>query len=88
MEKLIVDLVVGALGGNAAGAATPNKSLGAIGDTVTGLLGGVIGSQILEKVVGNAVTGMTGDILGAGLSGALALYIVNWLKKYLFNKAA
>ena len=40
MEQLIIQLVAGAIGGNAAGKAMPNASLGGLGNTIAGLVGG------------------------------------------------
>ena len=38
--SLLINLVSGAAGGNLAGAAMPDKSLGTLGNTVAGLVGG------------------------------------------------
>lgn len=83
-----MNIISGAIGGNAAGALDKSKSLGLVGNTVAGLLGGTVGSQILQQVIGNAVTGMVGDIGGAAVSGAITIYLVNLVQKYLLNKTA
>jgi len=44
---LIIPLIAGLIGGNAAGAALENLSLGAIGNTIAGAVGGVGLAQIL-----------------------------------------
>ncbi len=88
MEQTIINLISGAIGGNAAGALDKTKSLGLVGNTIAGLAGGTIGSQILQQVIGNAVTGITGDIGGAAVSGAITIYLVNLAQKYLLNKNA
>lgn len=54
---LVIQLVSGAVGGNVAGAAMKNFSLGTVGNSIVGILGGGIGGQIL---------GMLGVATGAG----------------------
>jgi TRAP-type uncharacterized transport system substrate-binding protein len=49
---LIIQLVAGAVGGNAAGAALKNKSLGTAGNSIAGAIGGVILAQIVQRVTG------------------------------------
>ena len=45
--NLIIQIVAGALGGNAAGAASKDMSLGTAGNTIAGAIGGGVGGQIL-----------------------------------------
>lgn len=44
---LIIQLIAGAVGGNAAGSAARNYSLGTTGNSIAGAIGGVILSQLL-----------------------------------------
>jgi uncharacterized membrane protein YeaQ/YmgE (transglycosylase-associated protein family) len=46
--NLIIGLASGAVGGNIAGAAAPDKSLGTLGNTVSGILGGGLGNFLLQ----------------------------------------
>lgn len=48
--NLIVSLISGILGGNIAGAGLSEKSLGALGNSITGLFGGAIGGYILKAL--------------------------------------
>ncbi len=48
--NLIISLVSGIIGGNVAGAAMPDKSMGAVGNSVSGLVGGGIGHYILQAL--------------------------------------
>ena len=61
---ILVGLISGAVGGNAAGGLLKGLSLGALGNTLAGLVGGGLGTQIL---------GMTGGVgmaeMAAGASG-------------------
>ncbi len=44
---LIIELIAGAIGGNAAGAAAKNFSLGTAGNSIAGAIGGLVLGQIL-----------------------------------------
>jgi uncharacterized membrane protein YeaQ/YmgE (transglycosylase-associated protein family) len=45
ITNLIVEAVSGAVGGNVAGAVMKDKSLGAIGNSIAGIVGGGIGAR-------------------------------------------
>lgn len=84
---LIIQLLSGALGGNAAGALLKNLSLGTLGNAIAGIIGGGIGGQILEQVFHTAVAGGSMDtaaiitqILGSGVSGGILTAIVGALR--------
>ncbi len=47
---LIISLLSGAAGGNIAGAAAPDKSLGTAGNSVAGLLGGGLGGYLMQAL--------------------------------------
>lgn len=47
---IIIQLIAGAVGGNAAGAAGKGFSLGTTGNSVVGAIGGVILTQILSQM--------------------------------------
>ena len=49
--NLIIQIVAGALGGNAAGAASKDMSLGTAGNTIAGAIGGGVGGQILTALL-------------------------------------
>jgi len=88
---IIVQLAGGAIGGNEAGAAMKDKSLGLIGNSVAGILGGGVGGQILN-LLGIAVTTGGADMnsiagnAGTGGAGGAALLIVIALVKKFLNK--
>jgi len=92
MESLlpiIVQLVSGAVGGNVAGAAMKDKSLGTIGNSIAGIVGGGIGGQLLN-VLGIAVTtggvdvnSMAGSAGSGGVGGAVLLIVIAVVRKML-----
>jgi uncharacterized membrane protein YeaQ/YmgE (transglycosylase-associated protein family) len=49
--NLIIQIIAGAIGGNAAAAGMDKVDLGKVGNTVAGALGGVGGGQILGALV-------------------------------------
>ena len=78
--ELLISLVSGAVGGNAAGALMKDKSLGTLWNSVVGILGGGIGGQVLG-LVGMDAAGIIGTVAGSGVGGAILLYIVSFFKK-------
>lgn len=87
--NLLVTLVSGAVGGNIAGAAMPEKSLGTVGNSIAGFVGGGIGHYLLQTFGVIAATHMgsgfdAGALLAnigvSGVSGALLTAIVAWVK--------
>lgn len=57
--NLIIQLIAGALGGNAAGAVLKNLNLGTLGNSIAGILGGGLGGQILAMLGGAGATAAT-----------------------------
>jgi len=94
MEQILINLVAGALGGNAAGKASPTFDLGTLGNTIAGLVGGGVLGQIITLVwpavsaslqggnldVGSIIT----RVIGGGAGGAVLTAIVGAIK----NKTA
>lgn len=89
ITSLLIQLAAGAVGGNAAGAALKEKSLGTLGNTISGILGGGIGGQILSAVLGGgaAAAGSGLDIgaiiqqfAGGGIGGAVLMIVVGLIK--------
>jgi uncharacterized membrane protein YeaQ/YmgE (transglycosylase-associated protein family) len=60
--SLIVQLISGALGGNVAGALLKQFSLGPVGNSIVGIIGGGLGGQLLGMVG-------AGDVAAAGGAG-------------------
>lgn len=88
ITSLIIQLISGALGGNAANSAK-DTGLGPVGNTIAGALGGGVGGQILNAVLGlggtAAASGLDiGTIISAfatgGISGGLTALVIGYLK--------
>src|SRR5260370_8002747 len=63
ITSLIIEAVSGAVGGNVAGAAMKEHSLGTLGNSIAGILGGGLGGTILHSVMGSAAAGGGGMAL-------------------------
>ena len=95
MTSLIVELVSGAVGGNVAGAAMKDKSLGTAGNSIAGIVGGGLGGAILQAVMGGAATGggsmdmstILSNVGGGGVGGAILMIVIGLIKNQMMKKA-
>ena len=87
--NLIIQLIAGAIGGNAAGASMKNLDLGALGNTLAGALGGAGGGTLLTALLpmlqgaagGNLdIAALAGQAVGGGVAGAIVTIIVGYIK--------
>jgi hypothetical protein len=96
--NLIIQLIAGAVGGNAAGAALKNVDLGALGNTIAGAIGGAGGGTLLTALLpllqnaatsGNFDVGaILGQAVGGGVAGAVVTAIVGLIKNMMAGQAA
>ncbi len=90
MEQLIINLIAGAVGGNAAGKASPTFNLGTLGNTIAGLVGGGVLGQIVSMLVPTLTAAAQGgdlniqaiiaQVIGGGAGGAILTAIVGAIK--------
>lgn len=78
---VIINLVSGAVGGNVAGAALKNLSLGTLGNSLAGIVGGGIGGQILSALGSGGLDGIVGQLAGGGIGGGVVMVIVGLIRK-------
>ncbi|MBN2719705.1 MAG: hypothetical protein JXR72_01245 [Proteobacteria bacterium] len=87
MGALIIQLLSGAVGGNLAGSFMKNWSLGTLGNSIVGILGGGIGGQLLGMLGiatgggGMDIGSIIGSIAGGGVGGGVLLAIIGMIKK-------
>lgn len=88
----IIQLILGAIGGNGAGAAVKNASLGTVGNSIVGAIGGIILGQILERYMGMSAADASAtssniiqSVIG-GAGGGAILTIIAGLIKNAMNK--
>src|SRR5499427_11143022 len=94
--NLIIQLISGVVGGNAAGAALKDYNLGNLGNTIAGAIGGVGGGQILQALVpaiASAAAGgdldlgaIVGQIVGGGAGGAILTIIAGLVKNMMASQ--
>jgi uncharacterized membrane protein YeaQ/YmgE (transglycosylase-associated protein family) len=88
LVPLIIQLIAGAIGGNAAGAVLKDKSLGSLGNTIAGIVGGGVGGKLLSMIVGGGaaaagsmdIGSIIQQIAGGGIGGAVLMALVGVLK--------
>lgn len=92
--SLIISLVSGAVGGNVAGAAMKDKSLGVPGNSLSGILGGGIGGVILQLLGLGGSQGAALDIgtilqniASGGVGGGILLAVIAAIKQAMAKKA-
>ena len=64
MEQLIISLISGAAGGNIVGKLMKNLDLGPLGNSIAGIVGGGLGSQILGGLLGGGAGAAAGLDIG------------------------
>ena len=94
--NIIIQLIAGAVGGNAAGAGLKNYDLGTLGNTIAGALGGLGGGQILTTLLpmlsGTAenvdIGSVIGQAVGGGVLGAIVTLVVGLIKNTMVGQPA
>jgi hypothetical protein len=93
---VIIQLISGAVGGNAAGAAMKDQSLGTIGNSIAGIIGGGIGGQLLPLLLpllgvatgagGMDTTAVAGSVASGGVGGGALMAIAGAIKQAMSKK--
>jgi uncharacterized membrane protein YeaQ/YmgE (transglycosylase-associated protein family) len=94
MTSLLIQLVSGAVGGNVAGALLKKFSLGTVGNSIVGILGGGLGGQILG-MLGMGATGagamdvssIVSSVASGGVGGAVLMAIVGVIRQAISKKS-
>jgi len=94
--NLIIQLIAGVVGGNAAGAALKDYNLGNLGNTIAGAIGGVGGGQLLQAIIpaiasaaaggGLDVGALAGQIVVGGAGGAILTIIAGLVKSMMASQ--
>jgi hypothetical protein len=87
---LLMQLGSGAIGGNVAGKAMPDNSLGTLGNTIAGIAGGGIGGTLLSTVLGSAASGggmglgsIISQVAGGGVGGGALMIAIGIIRKMM-----
>ncbi len=85
--NLIIQIIAGAIGGNAIASGVKNASLGTAGNSVAGAIGGLGGGWILSALVpaisgasGVDIGSVIGQIVGGGVGGAILTVVVGLIR--------
>jgi uncharacterized membrane protein YeaQ/YmgE (transglycosylase-associated protein family) len=90
--SLLIQLVSGAVGGNIAGAALKDQSLGTIGNTIAGLVGGGVAGQLLPVLFGIGKMAAAGNldigsiitqVVSGGVGGGVLMAILGVAKQMM-----
>jgi uncharacterized membrane protein YeaQ/YmgE (transglycosylase-associated protein family) len=91
--SLVIQVISGAVGGNIAGAAMKESSLGTLGNSIAGIVGGGLGGTILQAVMGTAAAGggldlqsILTNVAGGGVGGAILMAIIGIIKNKMAAK--
>jgi hypothetical protein len=89
--ELIIQIIAGLIGGNAAGAGLKNLSLGTAGNSVAGGVGGLLGGLLTGMLGGEAgaaldlsnldIGALVQSVAGGGVGGAVLTLILGFVKK-------
>ena len=82
ITSLIIQLVIGAIGGNAAGKVMPDKSLGTLGNTIAGVVGGGLGGQLLSAVMGGGAADAAAAAATSGLDIGSLIQSCRWRRHW------
>ena len=92
MTSLLISLISGAIGGNVAGKAIKKIDLGTLWNSIAGILGGGLGSQLLGLLGIEAgpsgeldLTAILGSVASGGAGGGVLLAVVSIIKKALLK---
>jgi len=83
---LIISLVSGAAGGNLAGKILKKFSLGTLGNSIVGILGGGLGAQLLNMLGistasgGTDIASIIGSLVSGAAGGGVLMTIVGFIK--------
>jgi hypothetical protein len=92
--SLIIEVVSGAVGGNIAGAAMKENSLGTAGNSIAGIVGGGLGGALLQSVMGGGAAGggldlstILSNVAGGGVGGAILMAVIGFIKSAMAKKS-
>jgi len=96
---LIIQLISGAVGGNIAGSALKQYSLGTLGNSIAGVIGGGVGAQIIGALLGGGtgaeaaagsldIGSIIGQIVSGGVGGGILMAIIGLIKQAMGGQPA
>ena len=92
LASLIIQLLSGAAGGNVAGGLLKNLSLGTLGNSLAGLIGGGLGATMLDSALGMGrvaagsgldIGTIISQIASGGVGGGVMMMIIGVIKNMM-----
>jgi uncharacterized membrane protein YeaQ/YmgE (transglycosylase-associated protein family) len=88
VAALIIQLLSGAAGGNLAGKLMASSSLGPVGNSIAGIIGGGLGGQLFSRLTASAnggldIVSIVSSLVGGGVGGAVLMALVGVLKSMI-----
>ncbi len=86
---LIIQLVSGAVGGNAVGSIFKNLSLGGLGNSIAGIVGGGLGGSLLGMLGmgigggGMDAAGILGTVASSAVGGGVLMTVIGFIKRLM-----
>lgn len=86
MTALIISLISGAVGGNVVAKLAENLNQGTLINSISGIVGGGLGSSILGAIVpamaggGMDIGGILSQVAGGGVGGGIVLWLVGLVR--------
>lgn len=78
---LATNLLSAVAGGNIAGLLFRKISLGVMGNTLAGIVGGSLGAQLLSAVPLGGLSGIWGQLLSGGIGGGAIMIVIGLIRK-------
>jgi uncharacterized membrane protein YeaQ/YmgE (transglycosylase-associated protein family) len=85
---LIIQLILGAIGGNAAGAGAKDLSMGTLWNSVSGAVGGAGLTALVPALAGAVGGGQLGGAVSGGIGGIVLTLVAGFIKSKMGAKAA
>ncbi len=86
MSSWLISLLMGAIGGNLGGVILKKFSLGLLGNSIAGIVGGAGGMSLLNQLGVGATNPLIGQLAGGGIGGMLVMIVVGLIKNLLSKK--
>jgi len=84
---LLLKIIAGAVGGNVVGLLFRKLSIGFMGNSLAGLVGGVMSGQIVATLTGIELNTTLTQMLAAGFFGGALTFVTGLLRRYLASKS-
>ena len=88
IATILTSLISGGVGGNIAGSLLKKFSLGPLGNTIAGVVGGGVSSMAMSNMMGatELSTSVLANVAGSGVGGAIIMIVIGLIKNAMNAK--